>query len=701
MVKNYTQKYSLLKSKLDKFEKRATKLKDTNKILNNDLKIIKTKEKINRLVSKNVFNDSNKLSDFESKLNKLSNATVLPSKVYSNSENTLRVVMNIDKFSKFNKPYTNKDIKKLGLKMSKLLDSYDIDGDINTVLNYDGFVRTGIASRIGENIKIYDPEEMYDNRPNDFNRNLVDTVDNFNEVVFFVNVKNKNAEFGGNSKFNDCFWFCLNNGIPDFNPWKTPEELKSFLKIGRCDLIGLKDIERIEKKIGKIGINVSGDCYYLSKLNQLKNLNLVLKNNHYQINHNLNRKVNYISCAEKQILLFDKTKYIAYDGNTEFVISKEEYHNILDFKTNYLLVPRNKFKSFNEEYIEYIKIADELKLKSNGLINIYKCGAIKKTALKLLDDTTKHISPEHIEYDEAMILENSTSNGLIFSEPYEGTAYKGDITSLYPSIYSSKTTLVPIKKGIYKILTNDNINEMNTKLNGNYAYGLYRYNIYPSGDPSIDRLFRFKPINNLVEKDILKKKFYTSLDLRMADMLGLKKELVIDGNFNCVLYPRSHCLSGFEIFNKFVEVLKPLKEQGVEGSKLLLNILSGAISEKNIKTFYVNDEYDDYINLDELNLKKIKSSMSFDKKTSIYKCLNKDMPYLSQFARFKPFMLAQARYKMLNIILPVNHLVKKVYIDSIITTEALEYKDGWGELKNEYSNKNIVIVNNRKEQIID
>ena len=58
----------------------------------------------------------------------------------------------------------------------------------------------------------------------------------------------------------------------------------------------------------------------------------------------------------------------------------------------------------------------------------------------------------------------------------------------------------------------------------------------------------------------------------MADMLGLRKELIKDNEINCILYPRSHCLTGFEIFNKFTETLKPLKEQKVEGAKLLLNI---------------------------------------------------------------------------------------------------------------------------------
>jgi hypothetical protein len=256
--------------------------------------------------------------------------------------------------------------------------------------------------------------------------------------------------------------------------------------------------------------------------------------------------------------------------------------------------------------------------------------------------------------------------------------------------------LVPIKRGIFKMITNDNIIEMNSKLNGGYAFGLYRFNIYKSGKPEIDRLFRFKDLDNSKNNNILRKNFYTSIDLKMADTLGLKKELIIDNNINCVLYPRSHCLTGFEIFNKFIEVLKPLKEQGIDGAKLLLNILSGSLSEKNIKKIYVDEEADDYIDLDELNL-EIYDFMLTLKNKSVYKCISKDNFYVSKFARFKCFMLAYARQVMLNIILPNNHLVKKVYIDSIITTEPLEYTNEWGKLKLEYTNKNIKIVNNRKE----
>jgi len=694
----FKNKYELYNRKITKYTQKARTLYSQAEKALNTKKIDKYTNFNERLVSKYLLKKEYAIADLENYLGHFNEAKILPSKLLSNSKKVMRVV--IEPLKNGSAKYTKDRVKFWGSMLSKKIKALKVKGTIQTVLNFNGMVRSGANTLIGKDINVYNPDDYYENEANEHEKKLM-KIDKFKEIVFFVTIDNTNANFGGNSNNNDCFWFCLNNGVSQYNPWEKPEDLKKFLKLKRNDLIGFKDIEKIENKIGKVGINVSGDCNYISKLGLSKNLNLILKNNHYQINHNLNRKVHYISFTEKQILLFDKTKSIGYDGNKEFFVNPKEYDQIINFKTEYLMVPRNTNKPIHDEYTQYLKLADELKSKSNGIINIYKTGTVKKSALKLLDDTTKHITPEHIEYDEACVLENSTSNGFIFSEPYEGIAHKGDITSLYPSIYSSKFSLVPIKRGIFKILSNENIIEMTSKLNGNYAYGLYRFQIYPSGNPKIDRLFRFKPIDNFNRNDILEKQFYTSIDLKMADILNLKKELIVDNDINCILYPRSHCLTGFEIFNKFTETLKPLKEQKVEGAKLLLNILSGALSEKNIKEFYIDEKKDNFIDLDEMNLKLLKSSMSIDGTTSIYKCVSKDRFYCSQFARFKPFMLAQARLVMLKIILPINHLVKKVYIDSIISTEPLEYKEGWGNLKLEYENKLIKIVNNRKELFLN
>ena len=134
-------------------------------------------------------------------------------------------------------------------------------------------------------------------------------------------------------------------------------------------------------------------------------------------------------------------------------------------------------------------------------------------------------------------------------------------------------------------------------------------------------------------------------------------------------------MTEFEIFNKFVDILKPLKESKVEGAKLLLNILSGAISEKSIKKFYIDEEKDKFFDLDELNLKLLKSSVRIDRTKSIYSCVNSEKFYYSQFAQFKPFMLANARLTMLKIIFPINDKVVKCYIDSVITTEPIKYSN--------------------------
>ena len=64
-------------------------------------------------------------------------------------------------------------------------------------------------------------------------------------------------------------------------------------------------------------------------------------------------------------------------------MTNEVYYDVKFFKTEYIMVQRQKFKiSIKKEYTEYIKIADNLKLKSYGEINLYKTGTFLKPHLK-------------------------------------------------------------------------------------------------------------------------------------------------------------------------------------------------------------------------------------------------------------------------------------------------------------------------------
>jgi hypothetical protein len=371
--------------------------------MNEDLNQITRVENI----SKKLFGNVDTLSNFENSLNKIGDAIILPSRASSNGLNYFRVIFSSHQFSKYQN-YSRKEVYKKGLMVSKSLKKLNLNGTITTALDFDGIVKSGKQTQIGEPITIYSPSAL---SPTEADEELYDRfnmIDTFYSIVLFVHIENKKRKMGGAGFNNDCLWFCINKAIPDYNIWKEPQTLKHFLSIGRNDMISIDHIEKIEKAIAKVGINISGDFNYTSKLELLKNIHLTLIDNHYKINHKINKKVSLISYEEKTILMIDKfdnstnKKHVAFDGENIIQMTKELEYDINFFKTKYILVQRNNKKiSIEEEYKEYIKMADELKLKSNGKINLYKTGTILKTAQNLLDETTKHITPENILFDEA------------------------------------------------------------------------------------------------------------------------------------------------------------------------------------------------------------------------------------------------------------------------------------------------------------
>lgn len=652
-----------------------------------DLKEIKRLERI----SKNVFGKSSTLEKFENKLNKIGNVEILPSRAVSGKKNYLRIIFTSGSYPRFEK-YTRADVINKGKQVSKALKKLGLSGHITTALNFDGVVRSGQQTKIGKSIKVYDPNPLSPNADDEEYVSNIRKINKFKDIVFYVLIKNSKLKKGGAGFNNDCLWYCINKAIPEYNPWKYPEDLKAFLKIPRNDMISIDQMEKIEKQIGKVGINITGDYTYTSKLGLLKNIHLTLTNNHYQINHNVNKKVCYVSYEERKIIMINKNLnsdcdvWSGYDGEKHIELNYEMYDDIMNYRTNYIMVIRNNFKiPIEEEYDNYIKMAEEFKTKTDGEINLYKTGSILRTAQKLLDDTTKHITPENILFDEAEVIQNTTQGSTIFNEKYEGEGYKGDIKSMFPYIMSLKSTLIPVKRGIFKQMTQEEFNEMKSKLNGNYAYGIYKMEILPSEDDKINRLFRFSETNE-----------YTSVDLRNADYLGLEMKLVINEEWNVLLYPRSCCLTGEEVFGKYINKVFKHKDNGVQGAKLLLNILSGAIGELNKKKVVVDeeDETQEDIDLDEMGLSPLTITHSRDRRYSIYKCVYTERFFKSNFARFKPFLWAHARFMMSKLIKPINDIVVKCITDGIITTEKLEYFNELGKLKYEGYCPNVIIKNN-------
>ena len=43
---------------------------------------------------------------------------------------------------------------------------------------------------------------------------------------------------------------------------------------------------------------------------------------------------------------------------------------------------------------------------------------------------------------------------------------------MFPYIMKLNNTMIPVKRGIFKTITNDDLQEMKIKLNGSYAFGI-------------------------------------------------------------------------------------------------------------------------------------------------------------------------------------------------------------------------------------
>jgi hypothetical protein len=204
--------------------------------------------------------------------------------------------------------------------------------------------------------------------------------------------------------------------------------------------------------------------------------------------------------------MYEKKTRTGYDGESLFNdVSIDLKCKIMRYQTNYILVPKvNNKLTIQEEYNLYITLADKLKEASEGRLNLYLTGTIKNTALKLFDEMTKHITPEMILMDETRWLIESTTGAIVFNEQYTGQAYKYDIKSLYPSIYSNKHTMIPIKRGIFKVFTKKEFEELKF-----YPIGIYKCKIHKSEDDKINRLFRFNKFNKytniLISYSIFKK----------------------------------------------------------------------------------------------------------------------------------------------------------------------------------------------------
>lgn len=652
---NLNRKLLTLENTLDKLKENKKQLKTSKQNVNEELKKMKN---IKTHLINNSY-DKNLLKIFDKAFTgKKTDIKLLDEKIHYRNNRIIEI-----SYDKYN--YTTDTIQEIADYASKLLKDNHIDGVFSVVLKYDGEGwRSGKFRNIGEDADLFDFTESY---------SLPTTQDNFKHIRMYAIIKPK-AE-GGTSKLNDCLYFCLKEYLHHRLPWEKPIELKNYLKLKRCDKIPISLIPKIETKLKTFQINITGDYIYSSQVKSNKIIKLILKDEHYSVDRTEFKKISgLVYYHEKPIMLYDKLTYEGYNGNELKILTKEELHLYkFDISSPYIFYPRKSFKTKDkitgevkeitiiEEYEELIKNANILKEETKGLINLYKTGNVKNTALHLFERFTKFLSnPEEIQQDEQEWINNSKKGALIYSEKgYTGKAYKYDIKSMYPSLLISNGSY-PIKRGEFMTITNEEFSNCEY-----FKFGIYRVNIEKSQNQKINPLFRFNNTH-----------YYTHTSLEHAKKLNLKMTLIIDDKPNFLYYSRDKLINYKETFYEYVIYLYELKEKNIPMSKLILNILWGAFSELNSKTDYTTTKQ---INiLDEIT--EIKPS-KFDGHVIKSSTLNK--MFKSNFARLTPFLLSKGRLTLCNILLPIIDNVKQFHTDGFITTsnESIITGDKIGELK--------------------
>ena len=148
-------------------------------------------------------------------------------------------------------------------------------------------------------------------------------------------------------------------------------------------------------------------------------------------------KLTGIAYDEKIPLIFDRKTSSndlidCYNGTEYCQIDQETKKLMRQLKTPYILVPSDDKdstkKTLKEQWEEFDADAKAMKIRTNGLINMYKSGRDTQTALNLayhfLNTSKKEvIVPESISIKEATWLRKATYGALIFADEYKGEIF--------------------------------------------------------------------------------------------------------------------------------------------------------------------------------------------------------------------------------------------------------------------------------------
>jgi hypothetical protein len=572
---------------------------------------------------------------------------------------------------KYKGKFTLEKIRELAQKMSDSLYEQNPGARVSQSILSDAKWFSGGFTDVGDPIELYEP---YDDSNG--------WVEQEHYTEFRMYVIKKGSKKGGNdNKNNDCMFFCLASVLHERNPFKDGWQLKKYLGLKRKEKIDIDHIPMIEEKLKLFKINVTGDHIYVSPKQCQFSINLKLNDGHYKVDATKTRKINGVSFKECKPILYDSNPAVemnAYDGDKLYHMTSEEFRQIkYSSKTHVIVNKDNADMTLEENYQSFIHDANELKTESNSFINLYKTGNNITAALDLFDRFTRFVElPEDIEQDEGQWILDASFGALIRAEKgYEGEGHKYDVCSMYPSILNSAKFMIPVQRGEFKQLTQDEFDKLKFLPHGIYRCQVECDDVHP--------LFRTNP-----------KHYYTHLDLSRAKELGLEINMIMDDQANHLYYHRSKTVNANILFDEFIKFMFELKDKKVPRAKAILNCLWGALCQKNKISHVVFDDSDAIDLPQDIQVFKI-TPFREGAKVDYYK---NDRMFKTNFARIMPFLLAKARATISAIMEPyVDHVVY-CHTDSMIVNKAIEIQtgNGLGELKYEGYCADMTIVHKTK-----
>jgi hypothetical protein len=501
-----------------------------------------------------------------------------------------------------------------------------------------------------DTIKMFVDYDDYDGGKVDYDSLYVKQI-----ILYVVELPTK---AGGTDDNNDCFYNCLiKAGLKIFI---KPNEFKKQFKLKPNDLFPVSLINEVENNY-YVNINITGDITYTSCNKYTKTINLELKNEHYTNKKNKSFElIKKMTMKEKKLIVYyrEELTYSVYDGKDVLNI---DYDNFIKIKKNikYLTI-KSKNKDIVKFYNEYMEQVELFKKHTKGNINLLR-NKLKDEVLRLFYLKSKIHEPDEIEELEAKWLNYATQGGIMYGKKGNYNNVKSyDFNSMYPYLMTKKQ--YPIKKGEFKhINTLEEITVNNT-----IKYGIYRCNIIGE--------------NNLINTT---KKYHTHSDLMIMKKLGLKIELIQDKQANALMYGSYQKTQ--TLFTEYIKEVIKYKEDNKE-MKILLNILWGALSEKQTNFHKTNED----ISVDDIG-EIIFSSKEYD---LIETYSNKKL-FKTNYARIKPFVTSFGRELMINTIHKKIDNIYRINTDGFICSNDVNYDTGleMGKLKLEWVNKDVKINN--------